>query len=252
MPAQTEKVHSAEVQDVPLRSEGKNRILQRRRSWEADGVKRLQGRAETTRITAKISHKTLKMGFPTIFSCRRVIVRVFLLQLIAWKATNAAPSPIIRFPGDDSPRTDKEVALVSLWCSFARKIPYPKQCKYFFPLPSLCLCSSFSTIWISFTGARKTDATSWCWKTPWRKCKSSSRCKKPEKSMPRLWISWKSPAAASQMWPTITSSTGNPCGRRTTSPTGQRNSDNTIQTCFCKKGNFENMIIMEIKHFKQG
>lgn len=53
-----------------------------------------------------------KMVFSTMFSCRRVFVKVILLQLIAWEAS-AAPSPIIRFPGDDTPRTDKEVALVS-------------------------------------------------------------------------------------------------------------------------------------------
>lgn len=148
MPAQTEKVQRTEVQDVPLRSEEKkkSRILQRRRSWEADGVKRLRGREETTRITAKISHKTLKMGFPTIFSCRRVVVRVLLLQLIAWKATNAAPSPIIRFPGDDSPRTDKEVALVSLCRLFARKTPNPKQGKYIYFFFPLCVCVLLSAL----------------------------------------------------------------------------------------------------------
>uniref|UniRef100_A0A3B5LZI7 72 kDa type IV collagenase n=1 Tax=Xiphophorus couchianus TaxID=32473 RepID=A0A3B5LZI7_9TELE len=51
------------------------------------------------------------MGFPTISRCHRVILKVFLLQFIAFQATNARPSPIIRFPGDDTPRTDKEVAL---------------------------------------------------------------------------------------------------------------------------------------------
>ncbi|MEQ2244500.1 72 kDa type IV collagenase, partial [Ilyodon furcidens] len=51
------------------------------------------------------------MGFQTIFSCRRVILKVFLLQFIVFQATKARPSPLIRFPGDDSPRTDKEVAL---------------------------------------------------------------------------------------------------------------------------------------------
>lgn len=81
--------------------------------------------------------------------------------------------------------------------------------------------SSCSTIWISFMDAHKTDVTSWCSRTPWRKCKSSSLCKKPERLMPKLWKSWKSPAVASQMWPITTSSTGNPCGRRKTSLTGQ-------------------------------
>uniref|UniRef100_A0A671W4F0 72 kDa type IV collagenase n=1 Tax=Sparus aurata TaxID=8175 RepID=A0A671W4F0_SPAAU len=52
------------------------------------------------------------MGSPTIFSCRRIVLKVFLLQFIAFQATYAAPSPIIRFPGDDTtPKTDKEVAL---------------------------------------------------------------------------------------------------------------------------------------------
>lgn len=83
-------------------------------------------------------------------------------------------------------------------------------------------CFSFSTIWISFTDALKTDATSWSSRTRSRKCKSSSLCKKPEKSTPKPWRSWKSPAAACQMWPITTSSTGNPCGRRKTSPTGQQ------------------------------
>ena len=52
------------------------------------------------------------MGFPTIYGCRRVVFKLFLLQFIVFQATYAAPSPIIRFPGDDTtPTTDKEVAL---------------------------------------------------------------------------------------------------------------------------------------------
>uniref|UniRef100_A0A7N8WK23 72 kDa type IV collagenase n=1 Tax=Mastacembelus armatus TaxID=205130 RepID=A0A7N8WK23_9TELE len=52
------------------------------------------------------------MGFPTIFSCRRILLKVFLIHFMAFQATYAAPSPIIRFPGDDTtPKTDKEVAL---------------------------------------------------------------------------------------------------------------------------------------------
>uniref|UniRef100_A0A8C6PPF2 72 kDa type IV collagenase n=1 Tax=Nothobranchius furzeri TaxID=105023 RepID=A0A8C6PPF2_NOTFU len=51
------------------------------------------------------------MGFPTIVNCRRLVLKVCLLQLIAFLTANARPSPIIRFPGDDSPTTDKEVAL---------------------------------------------------------------------------------------------------------------------------------------------
>lgn len=80
---------------------------------------------------------------------------------------------------------------------------------------------SFSTIWISSMDAHKTDVTLWCSKTHWRKCRSSSLCKKLERLMSKLWRSWKSPAVASQMWPITTSSTGNPCGRKKTSPTGQ-------------------------------
>lgn len=63
------------------------------------------------------------MGFPTIFSCRRIVLKVILVQFIAFQATYAAPSPIIRFPGDDTvPRTDKEVALVSLLVVFHKTI----------------------------------------------------------------------------------------------------------------------------------
>uniref|UniRef100_A0A8C2XGG1 72 kDa type IV collagenase n=1 Tax=Cyclopterus lumpus TaxID=8103 RepID=A0A8C2XGG1_CYCLU len=52
------------------------------------------------------------MAFPTLFSCNRIVLKVFMIQFIAFQATYAAPSPIIRFPGDDtSPTTDKEVAL---------------------------------------------------------------------------------------------------------------------------------------------
>ncbi|KAK1890694.1 72 kDa type IV collagenase [Dissostichus eleginoides] len=51
------------------------------------------------------------MGSSMIFSSRRIVLKVFLFQFIALQSTYAAPSPIIRFPGDDTPRTDKEVAL---------------------------------------------------------------------------------------------------------------------------------------------
>lgn len=51
----------------------------------------------------------------------RHLLKVFLLQLILFQQTSAAPSPIIKFPGDDSnPRSDKEVALVSLWLMSVR------------------------------------------------------------------------------------------------------------------------------------
>lgn len=62
------------------------------------------------------------MGFATIPNCRRIVLKVFLLQFVAFQATYAAPSPIIRFPGDDTPKTDKEVALVSLGMLFNPKI----------------------------------------------------------------------------------------------------------------------------------
>lgn len=174
-----------------------------------------------------------------MFSCRRIVLKVFLVHFVAFQATYAAPSPIIRFPGDDSPKTDKEVALVSSR-SISRKCPsYLRPANRWHRYWMVgCFsdwlvgwvsdiafvhgwCFSFSTIWISFMDAHKTDATSWCSRTRWRKCKSSSLCKKPEKLMPKLWKSWKSLAAASQMWPITTSSIGSPCGRRKTSHTGQ-------------------------------
>uniref|UniRef100_A0A3B3C9A7 72 kDa type IV collagenase n=1 Tax=Oryzias melastigma TaxID=30732 RepID=A0A3B3C9A7_ORYME len=51
------------------------------------------------------------MTTPMIRSCRLIFLKVFLLLFIAFQLSYARPSPIIRFPGDDSPRTDKEVAL---------------------------------------------------------------------------------------------------------------------------------------------
>ncbi|XP_058638981.1 72 kDa type IV collagenase [Onychostoma macrolepis] len=45
------------------------------------------------------------------FSCRHVVLKVFLVQFLASLQTFAAPSPIIKFPGDDTSFTDKEVAL---------------------------------------------------------------------------------------------------------------------------------------------
>ncbi|KAG7263174.1 hypothetical protein CRUP_002204 [Coryphaenoides rupestris] len=47
------------------------------------------------------------MGFTSVFSAHFA----FFLQCIALYNVYAAPSPIIRFPGDDTPMTDKEVAL---------------------------------------------------------------------------------------------------------------------------------------------
>lgn len=62
------------------------------------------------------------MGFATRLNCHRIVLKVFLLQFVAFQATYAAPSPIIRFPGDDTPKTDKEVALVSSSMLFSPKI----------------------------------------------------------------------------------------------------------------------------------
>uniref|UniRef100_A0A671R261 72 kDa type IV collagenase n=1 Tax=Sinocyclocheilus anshuiensis TaxID=1608454 RepID=A0A671R261_9TELE len=45
------------------------------------------------------------------FGCRHVVLKVFLVQILASLQTFAAPSPIIKFPGDDTSFTDKEVAL---------------------------------------------------------------------------------------------------------------------------------------------
>lgn len=89
-----------------------------------------------------LAQEVRKMSFPTIFSGRRVIVKVFLLHFIAWKASNAAPSPIIRFPGDDTPRTDKEVALVSPagWSHRHASLQTPLMSS------ASCVSSSFSTI----------------------------------------------------------------------------------------------------------
>lgn len=55
-----------------------------------------------------------KMSFLTLFSRRHLFLRALLVQVFASLGTFAAPSPIIKFPGDDPvSRTDKEVALVS-------------------------------------------------------------------------------------------------------------------------------------------
>ncbi|XP_041077695.1 72 kDa type IV collagenase-like [Polyodon spathula] len=39
------------------------------------------------------------------------LLNVFLVQFFVWQQTSAAPSPIIKFPGDEKPKTDKEIAL---------------------------------------------------------------------------------------------------------------------------------------------
>lgn len=48
------------------------------------------------------------------FNCRHIVLKVFLVQFLASLQSFAAPSPIIKFPGDDTAHTDKEVALVSV------------------------------------------------------------------------------------------------------------------------------------------
>uniref|UniRef100_A0A8C1A5F7 72 kDa type IV collagenase n=1 Tax=Cyprinus carpio carpio TaxID=630221 RepID=A0A8C1A5F7_CYPCA len=52
-----------------------------------------------------------KMMCFKFFSCRQIVLKVFLVQFLASLQTFAAPSPIIKFPGDDTSFTDKEVAL---------------------------------------------------------------------------------------------------------------------------------------------
>ncbi|XP_053472980.1 72 kDa type IV collagenase [Ictalurus furcatus] len=52
------------------------------------------------------------MSFLTLFRRRHLVLRALLFQVLATLGTFAAPSPIIKFPGDDPiSRTDKEVAL---------------------------------------------------------------------------------------------------------------------------------------------
>ena len=110
--SRTEKVHRAEVQDVPLRRKKPCRGAE---ATQADGGKECN--SEQTAFTKACLF--VKMGSSMIFSCRRIALKVFLFQFIAFQSTYAAPSPIIRFPGDDTPRTDKEVALVSLLLVFS-------------------------------------------------------------------------------------------------------------------------------------
>ncbi|KAI1890130.1 hypothetical protein AGOR_G00170460 [Albula goreensis] len=51
------------------------------------------------------------MKCETFLTSRHLLLKVFLVQFVAFQLTLAAPSPIIKFPGDTNPRTDKEVAL---------------------------------------------------------------------------------------------------------------------------------------------
>lgn len=116
--SRTEKVHRAwaEAHGVPFRGKRKA-VLQSRDKVEG---KKTERRSEA--ISPPLTLKDKAMGFATIFNCRRIVLKVFLLQFVAFQATYAAPSPIIRFPGDDTPKTDKEVALVSLGMLFDPKI----------------------------------------------------------------------------------------------------------------------------------
>ena len=114
--SRTEKVHRSEVQDVPLRR-------RRRREKNPPEDQKYHGLTRWKDRARHLSHRRYtspgKMGFPTIYGCRRVVLKLFLLQFIVFQATYAAPSPIIKFPGDDTtPTTDKEVALVSLLLVF--------------------------------------------------------------------------------------------------------------------------------------
>lgn len=111
--SRTKKVHRAEARDVPLRRKKKipaEELKQHKlRGWKSCSSERTAIIAQTIPVHPR------KMGFPTIFGGRRSLLKLFLLQFVAFQTLNARPSPLIRFPGDDTPRTDKEVALVSFW-----------------------------------------------------------------------------------------------------------------------------------------
>lgn len=47
------------------------------------------------------------------------VFKVLLAQVYLLNKALAAPSPIIKFPGDSTPKTDKELAVVSLGFIFA-------------------------------------------------------------------------------------------------------------------------------------
>lgn len=47
------------------------------------------------------------------------VFKVLLIQVYLFNKTLAAPSPIIKFPGDSTPKTDKELAVVSVGFIFA-------------------------------------------------------------------------------------------------------------------------------------
>lgn len=48
-----------------------------------------------------------------------LVFKVLLIQVYLFSKTLAAPSPIIKFPGDSTPKTDKELAVVSVGFIFA-------------------------------------------------------------------------------------------------------------------------------------
>lgn len=54
-----------------------------------------------------------------IFTPFGFIFKVLLIQQHIFYQTLAAPSPIIKFPGDSPPKTDKELAVVSVGFVFA-------------------------------------------------------------------------------------------------------------------------------------
>lgn len=47
------------------------------------------------------------------------VFKVLFIQVYLFNKTLAAPSPIIKFPGDSTPKTDKELAVVSVGFIFA-------------------------------------------------------------------------------------------------------------------------------------
>ncbi len=66
-------------------------------------------------FNTRTSRNWTKMMCFKFFSCRHIVLKVFLVQFLASLQSLAAPSPIIKFPGDDVSYTDKEVVLVSVF-----------------------------------------------------------------------------------------------------------------------------------------
>lgn len=105
--SRTEKVHSRGAR-WPV--EGKKRKESRAAEPQSrDKVKAKKTESRSEVFSPPLTLKSKAMGFATILDCT-----LLFLLFVAFQATYAAPSPIIRFPGDDTPKTDKEVALVSL------------------------------------------------------------------------------------------------------------------------------------------